>query len=103
MIYTHHDKVGITCTTLKPKGKWCCKEMNLDSMVLEERMIECRLFGDVDTVYDISIWALLCSHQFCRISFCNKAEKEKRPFMLVFDQQNLKASITLILIQKLPH
>jgi len=41
MIYTHHDKVGITCTTLKPKGKWCCKEMNLDSMVLEERMIEC--------------------------------------------------------------
>jgi hypothetical protein len=28
-------------------------------MVLEERMIECRLFGDVHTVYDISIWALL--------------------------------------------
>jgi hypothetical protein len=30
-------------------------------MVLEERMIECRLFGDVHTVYDISIWALIIS------------------------------------------
>jgi hypothetical protein len=27
-------------------------------MVLEERVIECRLFGDGHTVYDISIFAL---------------------------------------------
>jgi hypothetical protein len=32
-------------------------------MVLEQRMIECRLFGDVHTVYDISIWALLISQR----------------------------------------
>jgi len=30
-------------------------------VVLEEGMIKCRLFVDVYTVYDISIWALLIS------------------------------------------
>jgi hypothetical protein len=30
-------------------------------MVLEERMIKCRLFVDVYTIYDISIWALFIS------------------------------------------
>jgi hypothetical protein len=28
-------------------------------MVLKERMVKCRLFVDVNTIYDISIWALL--------------------------------------------
>ena len=36
-------------------------EIYLDGMVLEERMIECRLFVDVHTIYDIFIWALLIS------------------------------------------
>jgi hypothetical protein len=40
--------------TINWKLKWC-RRRNLDSMVLEQRMIECRLFGDVHTVYDISI------------------------------------------------
>jgi hypothetical protein len=39
-------------------------------MVFEERVVECRLFGDVHTVYDISIWALLTYEnqwfEYCR-------------------------------------
>jgi hypothetical protein len=47
-------------------------------MALKERMVKCRLFVDVNTIYDIFIWALLiygnsgkaskapeCHNQFC--------------------------------------
>ena len=66
MIHAHmYVLAGGTATrlhrTLKRKGKCSCRERNLDGMVLEERIIKCRLFVDVYTVYDISIWALLIS------------------------------------------
>jgi hypothetical protein len=55
-----HDGTVNWQVTVKWNKKWCCRR-NLDNMILEERMIECRLFGDVHTVYDISIWALWIS------------------------------------------
>ena len=39
-------------------ASWVVRRPHLDSMVLEERMVKCRLFGDMHTVDDISIWAL---------------------------------------------
>jgi len=37
----------------------CCRERNLDGVVLEERVIEGRLVGDVHAVYEVTVWALL--------------------------------------------
>ena len=37
----------------------CCRERNLDGVVLEERVIEGRLVGDVHAVYQVTVWALL--------------------------------------------
>lgn len=49
------------------------RERNLDSVVLEERVIKGRLVGDVHTVYDVSIRTLLNSH--CQL--CNQSKKKK--------------------------
>ena len=58
--HTRVQLIGRWQLTLKWNLKWCCRR-NLDNMILEERMIKCRLFSDVHTVYDISIWALWIS------------------------------------------
>jgi hypothetical protein len=41
------------------KEQWCCRESNLDGVVLEEGVIQGRLFGDMHAVYGVSIWTLL--------------------------------------------
>jgi hypothetical protein len=59
--------------TVKLKAEWCCREWNLDGVVLQERVIEGRLVGDVHTVYDVTVWALLS--WFLTISTCKNAER----------------------------
>lgn len=46
---------------MKRGQQWCWRERNLDSMVLEQRVIEGRLAGDGHAVYDVPIRALLIS------------------------------------------